>query len=78
MKDTVQSHLIESKLSGQRSSWRWTMWVIITGLVCALILASLTGVIRHQVRSKQHEEQRKMAAHVRRDVNSTAGWKEYQ
>ena len=53
------------------------MLVMITALICTLILVLLAAILHRWGRKKQEEEQREMATHIRRDVNSTAGWKEY-
>jgi len=53
------------------------MFLMITGLICAVIMVLLAAILHHQGSRKQEEEQRELARHVRRDANSTAGWKEY-
>ena len=53
------------------------MFLFIT-LLCGVVLVLLCVILRHWGRKKQEKERGEMAQHIRRDANSTAGWKEYQ
>jgi hypothetical protein len=47
-------------------------------LLCALVMVLLCVALRHCNHKKQAHEQQEMALHIRRDVNSTSGWNEYE
>jgi hypothetical protein len=47
-------------------------------LLCAPVLVLLCVALRHFNHNKHAYEQQEMALHIRRDVNSTSGWKEYE
>ena len=52
--------------------------LIITILFFTVVLVLLPVILHHWGRKQQEQERQEMAQHVRRDMNSTAGWKEYE
>jgi hypothetical protein len=54
------------------------MSVMIVALICTGIVVLLAAILHQSGRKRRQQEQRHMASHIQRDVNSTAGWKEYE